>query len=218
MDGTGSLLSDFIASLPRGIESVVVTYPTDTPLGYRELEALVSQKLPSEPFILLGESFSGPIAIALAASGPVGLQGVILVGSFARRPVPAPVIVARVPFWKVSTRIAAAVLLGRWSSKDLRSRLSTATASVHPAVWRTRLHAVLSVDVVASLRMVSVPVLYLRGRSDRVVPRSAWSVIKDALPAARLVELDGPHFLLQAKPTESAAQVAEFAKAVGLPP
>ena len=43
-------------------------------------------------------------------------------------------------------------------------------------------------------------------------------VIKDALPAARLVELDGPHFLLQARPTESAAQVAEFAKAVGLAP
>jgi pimeloyl-ACP methyl ester carboxylesterase len=217
MDGTGSLLSDFIASLPGWIESVVVTYPTDKPLGYRELEALVSQKLPRDPFILLGESFSGPIAVALRL-GPIGLQGVILVGSFVRRPVSAPAIVARVPFWKLPTRIAAAALLGRWSSKDLRSRLSTAMASVHPCVWRTRLQAVLSVDVVAPLRRVSVPVLYLRGRSDRVVPRSAWKVIKDALPSARLVELDGPHFLLQAKPMESAAQVAEFANAVGLAP
>jgi len=36
------------------------------------------------------------------------------------------------------------------------------------------------------------------------------------LPSTRLAELDGPHFLLQAKPVESAARIAAFAKEVGL--
>jgi pimeloyl-ACP methyl ester carboxylesterase len=218
MDGTGSLFADFIESLPAGIRPVVVSYPTDQPLGYRELGALVLQRLPREPFILLAESFSGPVAVVVAASAPADLRGLILVGSFARKPMPVPTLVAQVPLWRVPTRVAAAALLGRWSSRDLRSSLAAAITRVSPTVWRARLRSALSVDVVARLTEITMPVLYLRGKSDRVVPRSAWKVIKDALPSARLVELDGPHFLLQANPEESAALVTDFAKRLGLFP
>jgi len=218
MDGTGSLFADFIASLPAGIDPVVVPYPTDQPLGYRELEALVLKQLPREPFVLLGESFSGPVAIAVAASAPADLRGLVLVGSFARRPLSVPPLVAHFPFWRLPTGVAAAIVLGRWSSSDLRQRLSKTLESVDPKVWRVRVRAALSADVIQRLRAVSVPVLYLRGRSDRVIPRSAWNVIKDVLPAARLVELDGPHFLLQARPVESAALIADFARGLGVVP
>ena len=180
MDGTGSLFADFIASLPPGVETVVISYPTDKALGYSDLEALVSGKLPNRPFILVGESFSGPIALALAASAPIGLRGVILVGSFAKKPLPAPSALAWLPLWCVPIRIAAAFLLGRWSSAEQRARLSTAMAHVLPSVWRARLRAVLSVDVMSRLRTVSVPLLYLRGIQDHVVPRSAWNSIEGA--------------------------------------
>ena len=76
MDGSGSLFVEFIASLGLGVEAIVVSYPTDRPLGYPELETLVRAALPTQrPFVLVGESFSGPIAISLAASSPVGLGG-----------------------------------------------------------------------------------------------------------------------------------------------
>jgi pimeloyl-ACP methyl ester carboxylesterase len=219
MDGSGTLFSEFISALPPGVEPLVITYPPDQPMGYADLEALTRERLPSRPFVLLGESFSGVIAVALAAGGPSALRGVILVGSFVRSPIPVPrgfhSVLAALPIWRVPIRIAAAVLLGRSSSSIVRNRLAAAIAAVAPATWRARSRAVLSVDVVETLRRVQVPVLYLRGRSDRVVPRSAWNLIKSVLPSARIVELDGPHFLLQAKPAECAAQVTAFAREAG---
>ena len=219
MDGSGTLFSDFIASLPPGAQPLIVAYPPDQALGYEELEALTRERLPRHPFILLGESFSGPIALTLAAAAPPALRAVILVGSFIRSPIPVPrrlqSFLAALPIWRLPVRVTAAVLLGHYSSPVARSRLSAAMAAVAPAAWHARLRTVLSVDVVAKLASVRVPVLYLRGKSDRVVPLSAWKLIKSTLPSARLVEMEGPHFLLQAKPLECAEHVTAFAREAG---
>lgn len=218
MDGTGSLFADFISALPKGVEARVVSYPPDRSLSYAELEAEVKGQLPSQPFLLVGESFSGPIAIAVAAAAPPQLRGVALVCSFAKAPVPSLVgnLLARVPLWQAPTALAAAVLLGRDSSPLHRNRLSEAMRKVTAEAWRARLRAVLSVDVTAQLKAIKVPVLYLRATHDRVVGQSAWNLIKRSLPPARLAEIEGPHFLLQAKPVESAARITAFANEVGL--
>ena len=51
MDGSGSLFEDFIASLPSGVEAMVVKYPPDRALDYAELEALARAALPIQgPF------------------------------------------------------------------------------------------------------------------------------------------------------------------------
>jgi pimeloyl-ACP methyl ester carboxylesterase len=213
MDGTGTLFSDFTAALPKGIEAQVIAYPPDLSLNYAELEAHVAGQLPTQPFVLLGESFSGPIAIAIAAAAPSQLRGVVLVCSFAKAP--APSFLGWLPVWRAPTALAAAVLLGRYSSPSRRERLSSAMRKITADAWRARLRAVLSVDVTEKLKAIKVPVLYLRATHDRVVRRSAWHLIKRLLPAARLAEVEGPHFLLQAKPVESVARVAAFAKEVG---
>ncbi|SRR6266487_1000588 len=220
MDGSGSLFGEFIASLARGVEVIVVSYPTDRPLGYPELEALARAALPTDrPFVLVGESFSGPIAVSLAASSPVGLRGVVLVCSFVRSPVAVPrllrVFLNMLPVWLVPVRMAAVVLLGRFRSPALCARLSSAMASVSPSMWRARIRAVLSADVTMHLSKVTVPVLYLRATEDRVVPRSASELISLSLPSVRMVELEGPHFMLQAKPAESVALVQGFMRELG---
>lgn len=220
MDGTGEFFAEFIAALPRGVESIVVKYPVDRALSYVELEELVRASLPVErPFILLGESFSGPIAVSLAATKPVGLCGLVLVCSFVRSPLPVPTVLAsvisRFPVGLVPISIAAAILLGRYASQTLRARLAAAIAKVSPAVWRTRLRAVLSIDVGAHLLNINVPVIYLRAANDRVVSRRASELIGTLLPSVKFVELAAPHFMLQAKPVESAACVGAFAREVG---
>jgi len=69
MDGTGELFSKFIETLAPGTESIVVRYPTTGALGYAELERIARSKLPTDrPFVILAESFSGPIGILLAPS------------------------------------------------------------------------------------------------------------------------------------------------------
>jgi len=221
MDGTGEFFTEFIAALPRAVEPIVVRYPLDRALNYAELERLVRASLPVEkPFILLAESFSGPIAMSIAASKPAGLRGLVLVCSFVRSPLPVPralqSVSSRFPVGRVPVRIAATILLGRYASQTLRGRLAAAIAKVSPAIWRERLRAVLSVDVAAHLRNIEVPALYLRATNDRVVSRRASKLIGRLLPNVRFVELEGPHFMLQAKPVESAACVETFVRDVSV--
>lgn len=89
VDGTGELFGPLIAALNGQVRTLVVRYPTDEALSYLELQRQVHDLLPEgEPFFLLGESFSGPVAISIAAEKPVGLQGGILGASFLRNPRP----------------------------------------------------------------------------------------------------------------------------------
>ena len=73
----------------------------------------------------------------------------------------------------------------------------------------------LSVDVSGRLREISVLVLYLRAKYDRLVLRSASELMVRYLARLNVIELDGPHFMLQAKSAESAAQVLAFVREVG---
>jgi pimeloyl-ACP methyl ester carboxylesterase len=89
MDGTGHLFEPFIAALGGEFNVKVVRYPAAEPLGYAELEGIARAALPLEgPCVLLGESFSGPIAISLAASAPERLQGAHLVLHLREQPAP----------------------------------------------------------------------------------------------------------------------------------
>ena len=82
MDGTGQLFGPLLRILPPGLEAAVVAYPPDRPCGYAELLPLVEAAVPDGgEFLILGESFSGPLALLLAASRPRGLRGVILCAS-----------------------------------------------------------------------------------------------------------------------------------------
>jgi pimeloyl-[acyl-carrier protein] methyl ester esterase len=212
MDGSGLLFADFINALAPRVEAKVVAYPPDRPLTYPQLAALVRTELPNDrPFILLGESFSGPIAVTLAASQPPGLRALVLVCSFVRSPARLPLVLQRwlaaLPVRMVPIRLAAAILLGRFATARLRELLGQAVHAVAPEVWRTRLAAVVSVNVEQELRRIGVPVLYLRARQDRVVPRFASELISRCLPSVRIVDLESPHFMLQAKPAESAAHI-----------
>ncbi|HEX2836088.1 MAG TPA: hypothetical protein VHW00_23995 [Thermoanaerobaculia bacterium] len=86
LDGTGTLFGEFIAALPPHIAPVVIRYPTDEALSYEELLAFIEERLPEGTFAVLGESFSGPLAIELAAKSP-RVRAVILCASFVRSPV-----------------------------------------------------------------------------------------------------------------------------------
>jgi pimeloyl-ACP methyl ester carboxylesterase len=215
MDGSGEFFSDFAAALAPEIDSIVVSYP-DRELGYEELEAFAREALPSRRYILVGESFSGPIAIGLAASAPAGLLGVVLVCSFARSPMPLPTSLQRMavhlPMRAVPAWIAGRMLLGRFSTPDYRDKLSSSIARVRAAVWRARIRAILSVDVIPQLRRIDMPILYLRASEDRVVPPAATDLVVRNAKDLRVADLDGPHFLLQVRPQESAAHVKAFAR------
>ncbi|MGJ7901521.1 alpha/beta fold hydrolase [Lysobacter sp. 1R34A] len=228
MDGTGELLTDFVAAMAPAFATEVIAYPRDRPLGYDELIELVRPQLPAHaPYLLLGESFSGPIAIRLAASRPPQLAGLVLCASFARAPRPpgSPLSAAtlsrlagRLPLARMPTRWVASAMLGRWSSPSWRERLGPLLASLDPAVMRHRLREGGAADVTAALADIACPLLYLRASRDRLVSGDSWRRIGRARPDARCIEIDAPHFLLQARGQAAADAIRgwrdEFAGAV----
>ncbi|CAN7156752.1 alpha/beta fold hydrolase [Acidovorax sp. Leaf78] len=215
MDGTGDLFAPFVAALGPSIRTVVVRYPTQSALGYQALEVVARQALPQDgPYVLLGESFSGPIALSLAASCPPGLAGVVLCATFATNPVPLlhPVsaLAAITPFELAPAWLVRKLLMGRHTSPDLGRLLRATLAKVSGAALRARAGALLRVNVVAQLRAVQVPVLYLQATEDRLIKRASAEVIKRALPNVEIVRIEAPHLLLQVAHTAAATAVAAF--------
>jgi len=210
MDGTGDLLAEFAAALAPELEASIVAYPKDVVLDYPALTALVAESLPREgSFVLIAESFSGPIAIELAATKPEGLIGLVLIASYARAPrsralrwlqrvLPA----RKLPLWPVMP-----MLMGRWSSPQWRLRVRDAVRSVDAKVMRARLQAAASIDVTAKIAEIDCPLMYLRASDDRLVKADSWRAIRDISGNAVCIEIEGPHFLLQAKPEECAAAI-----------
>ncbi len=218
MDGTGLLLRDFASAMGTEFRINVLSYPLDEPLGYAELESRLFAELPStDPYFLLGESFGGPLAVALAARRPVGLLGLVLCASFVRYPVSALrafALLARIAPIRAAPLFAFSwLMLGKWCTPALRTTLANSLAVVSSAAMRARLESALRVDVSELLKTIEVPLLYLRASNDRIVPRSAGDRIVSQSQRANLVEIMGPHFLLQASPEASAQVVRRFAAA-----
>jgi pimeloyl-ACP methyl ester carboxylesterase len=197
-----------------------VTYPPHEPLGYDELLPRVLDRLPtSEPFVLLAESFSGPLALMASARSPAGLRGVILCASFVRNPLPPGSSVLRQlvrGFWfRASPEFARSwALLGGYATPALRRLSGEAIEAVSPHVLAHRVRAVLRVDVRRELEACRVPVLYLRGRHDRVVSRRNGDEVLARSASAKVVELPAPHFVLQTQPAAAAAAVSKFVAAL----
>jgi len=215
LDGTGLLFADFVAAFEPNVRTIVASYPKDVPLGYDELEPIARSFLPQdEPFFLLAESFSGPIAIAIAASSPPGLLGLVLCCSFARNPMPALApfrfVLGVVPVAALPMALLNFFVLGRFTTPVLRAALAQSLALVAPAVLRARVQAAISINLVSLLSQIKLPVLYLRAGEDRIVSGASCQLVSALLPQTAVVQFSAPHFLLQVQPKPAAAAVTEF--------
>jgi len=209
MDGTGDLFAPFIAALGGKFEVRVVTYPGDHCGGYEELEAIARAAIPEDrPYILLGESFSGPIAMSIAASAPKQLRGLVLCCTFATNPRPALSSLKALLGITPMKMLPAAWMIGA----QMRAPLKAALGRVTSAALRARMRAVLAVDVRDRLAQCDVPVLYLRATRDWLVPRAAARLIATIKPTTRTIEFDAPHFLLQTAPQQAANEIAAFVR------
>lgn len=214
LDGTGRLLEDFVEKCPPQLTPQVIRYPGDRPQDYKELAALISSQLPGEGrFVVLGESFSGPLAILVAAQRPSGLLGVVLVASFVQAPRSS---LFRFLPWSIifSARPPEFLLRCLLIGKDADLKLIQAIRKVHgivkPEVLSFRLRQVLCVDVSEQLRTCNVPVLYLQGVRDRLIPRNALENIRQTKPDVAVAAIDAPHLVVQRAPEESWKHISSF--------
>lgn len=220
LDGTGELFAPLLGALPDWIRPVVVSYPRDRPLGYEGLLPLAAGRLPPDgPYVILGESFSGPLAVLLAAGRPPGLAGLILCASFVKKPfrtLPAWIGAACVApvfrLWPPLLRLRS--LPHRREFGGLLDLALGAIRSVRPEVIAARARALLKIDVEAELRALEVPLLYLQALRDPLIRPHNVEGIRRLRPEVRVARIDTQHFLLQLEPERTAAEIAAFVESL----
>jgi len=219
LDGTGILFADFVQAIESEVDCLVMAYPKDEPLGYEELEKRVMRSLPKDrPFVLLGESFAGPLALRIAARNPDGLVGLILCVTFARNPYPmlgwARPLAAYLPIKSLPRWLRAPLMWGSGSPQRASSQTERAIAGVSVAVIRRRIAELMAADETATLKRIRKPTLVMRATRDRVISKRATLEIAHGISGATLAEVDGPHLLLKTRPDECARVVTSFLRTV----
>jgi len=215
MDGTGEFLVDFSIELERYCKVLNIVYPEDKPLGYPSLIEIVRAALPrDEPFFIIGESFSGPIALTVAAEDPQNLIGTVLCCSFARSPRHGLGILhwlaKAYPRRFIPTSLVGFLTLGPWFTPKQQRLISTLILRIPSNVWASRLQAMAGVDLNFIKGRISTSVCYLAATEDRLIDKREIAYIRELIPHLQEDQLEGPHFLLEAKPKEAAEKIADF--------
>lgn len=214
LDGTGELFRWFVDQAPGGFECSVVEYPAHGVVGYPEYSAFVLEKhVPGEPFVLVAESFSGPVAVLTAAKQPDGLVGIVLCNTFVLPP--AWTGMRHLPWiWHLRRPVpklaAGFFLVGFRRVSEFIAPIRRANLGVDPAVLASRMKAVFKVDVRTELAGLEVPIMYLRGAQDRLVRPRSMNQVTSIRSDTQVVEISGPHLLFQTTPDESWRAIEEF--------
>lgn len=211
MDGTGDLLKSLATQLSTYRPVLVIGYPVDRFLSYDRLVSYVRKHLPNDRFVILGESFSGAIAIEIAATDR-RVDGLVLASSFARHPLPTQLaVITRLfdPTW-VPTSVVVAALMGSAATSKLKRHLRQVLATLPRDVIRGRIQDVLRVDKRGRLAEIQCPMLCLHGRSDRLVSKRYVNEIVAVRPDCQVRWLDSPHMLLTTHTDAAARAIEDF--------
>ncbi len=217
LDGTGDLFDRIGAFLAADFIVKIVRYPNDPSLGYAGYVELVRNEIGGRDVFLLGESFSGPVAVRVATQLGRQIKGIVLAATFVKNPWPGWLLrrAARVDPETTPAKIRDAILMGRYGDDELRKKVDVIVRALSRPVRAARLRAVAEVDVRQRLFEARVP--------DPGVARSrrlAGSGDDDAKGrqqkgGARMVVFPAAHMLLQTRAEEIAAEIICFCEVVG---
>jgi pimeloyl-ACP methyl ester carboxylesterase len=214
VDGTDVFFRPFLARLPASIRPLVVCYPERGAETYDDVFQIVRRAVAGIPeFFVLGSSFSGPLAIRLAAAEPQRVRGLILSASFLRAPrrdlgwfsfaIVGPAIWAlramrRIPVWM------------RKRDDPFRRAKAETWARVSARCLAARGRAIRGVDVRRLLQQCEQPLLCIAFENDSVVPRRNAEEILAHRPAGRMVTVPGDHLAMCTDPARWTDEVVRF--------
>jgi pimeloyl-[acyl-carrier protein] methyl ester esterase len=223
IDGSGRLFGPLLDARPRAFRPEVVSYPPDVPLGLDELVAFVRPRLPRGRFVLVAESFSGPVAVRLAAARPAGLEALVLAATWLHDPLNPLLHPLRALVGARLFGLAMPAALVRWLVAGLDApdalvrEVQRAVAAVSPAVMARRAAEALRADVREELARVEVPILLLAPTRDQLLRGDVADELLALRPDAEVALLDSPHMILQRCPQACLARIEEFLAPPGTP-
>jgi pimeloyl-ACP methyl ester carboxylesterase len=215
LDGTGRVFEPLLTHLPAEIETEVVRYPDDRPISFQEHVAIARSKFPKKrAFVLLAESFSGPIGLQILAEPPNNLVGVIFVATFASYPSLFLLDVGRYLPQKPLLKLFSTTLLSRLfclggAPKEAVKLFQSILRSVDLKVLSNRLQILAELPPPPEMNF-SGPSLYIQATGDRLVSSRAVDPLQRLLPQLQVEKLRGPHIILLAKPEAGASLISDF--------
>ena len=214
LDGTGLNFAPLAAALAPSERAIAVSYPPDLPVTPDAIAAFVRDEIPSpEPHLIVAESFSGPIGLALAASPPEGCAGLVLVATFLRYPRPRlprwlARLVAPIAFAFSPPRLAIRWLLtGRDAPASVVDTVQTSIRATHRHTLTHRLALLTHIDAGSAAAAVPVPILYLQAARDRMVPPHNLDAFLAVRPDIAVARFDCAHLVLQVQPDAALREI-----------
>ena len=202
LDGTDSLLDGFRQSAPSTHRVEVLSLCDNPLIGYSELCDRFSDTIESAgSCTLIGESFSGPLAILLAHRHPNIVRHLVLVATFATTPMPR--FASLIP-WSLVFRLPMPRFVARrylaGQNQELIAQLRDAVRIQSPKTLARRMRVLADVDVTSELTELECPITYIRPTADKLVSNFHMQTISKLNERVRIRQIDGPHLILQSQP------------------
>jgi pimeloyl-[acyl-carrier protein] methyl ester esterase len=213
LDGTSKLFSRFVQLRPPSFSCEVVAYDD----GFAEFDEYINAvkvRLRADTkTVLVAESFSGPIATHVASRYPEQVAGIIFAASFVNPPHPVLLNVASVTptpaFGAMRTTLVNHFCVNGVYEKNVIDEANVVVGELESAVIKRRLMLLASLAKLAHAQ-IDIPVLSLRATQDRLITQAATSSITTTFPKTISIDVDSPHFLLQACPKECWRHIEKF--------
>lgn len=213
LDGTGRLTDAFADGDWHGHPVRMVSLPKEGPQDYPSLVRALLPTLPEGRLILIGESFSGPLAMQLAEHERGRVEALILVGGFCASPAPAGL--ALMPlrplfFVPPPAHLLKKFMVGADAGKELVELLTMTLQSVPSATFANRARVVLTLAEKDCPVPDDLPVLLLQAQHDALISWEHQSRLERHFPEAEAAWIDGPHLLLFTRPDACRAAITGF--------
>jgi len=216
MDGTGELFAEFLSYYDG--DHLVISLPESGPQDHANLANVINKQLPNEDYILLAESFSGGIVPELLKLNLTHMKGVIFVASFLSSPrgyliglaklLPIKTL-ASLPLSNIVHRL---LFLGQEATKPLLSTFANVIKSIPKQILSSRLE-VMKRQQLPQVTF-NIPAIYIQALSDRLISPKKSQEVAYVFKHVEFVEIEGPHFILQAKPRVAARLVTEAVSSI----
>jgi pimeloyl-ACP methyl ester carboxylesterase len=231
--GMGADGRSFVRQRPLSADRLVLplNLPYETPDDAEPIrfaaevveEYLASERLDAP--VLLGSSFGGAVATAVALRGRHPLSALVLAGPvLSRRQIPfattlfVDVLEAPDPLAALVSPIAAQIMGGFGLDREGRDELVREARHFSGRELKRRLQALLKLDLYPELPRLRLPVLFVHGRRDLLVPWRSSRKAAALVPGARFEVLPGAgHVPYLSHPEPFNAVVGAFLREVEQP-
>ena len=209
-DGTGLMFDPFIKELGNAFNITVIPYPESGNQDYASLSDVVRSKIPgNEDYIILGESFAGPIVYDIASKDDKFCKAAIFVATYLTNPSPSALKkITALPAGSISFLISRPTVIAKLTlSKAADAHVAKAIAdnfsTVDANIIKQRLMTINNLGD-APLEQLTMPCLNLSASEDKLVMQEKQLDFKQLCLSLELKSAAGGHFILQENPKDCA--------------